>query len=162
MLNFRYQAASQLEDFDEVVATATAMQENYPDDPCLDLLMIDTYVLQEKFDEANECIDRVASVVGGDPLLAGMKGAILIAAKKFDEAKQVLEQAIAEEADLVDNYWNMVTLGLETGDHALTYDYLKRIESQFEIIPDNMPRQPEYAAFVASPEGKQWLSEQGL
>ncbi len=162
MLNFRYQAASQLGDFDEVITAATAMKENYPDDPCLDLLMIDTYVLQEKYDEALECIDRVAVVVGGDPMLAGMKGGILIAAKRFDEAKQVVEQAIADEPDLIDNYWQMVALGLETRDHALTYDYLKRIDSQFEITWHDIRQQEEYAEFVTSPEGRQWLSEKGL
>src|SRR5690606_9644537 len=50
MLNFRYQAASQLGDFDEVAATATVMQKNFPDDSGLDLWMIDTYVIQEKYD----------------------------------------------------------------------------------------------------------------
>jgi hypothetical protein len=124
--------------------------------------MIDTYVLQEKYDEAFGCIDRIQKVVGGDPLLAGMKGTILMAAGRIDQAKQTLVQAIADEPDLIDNYWNMVTLGLETNDHALTYEYLNRVGSQFESTWNDIRQQPEYAGFVASPEGKQWLSEQGL
>lgn len=162
VLSLRYQAASQLEDYDEVMATAVAMQQAYPGDPCLDLVMIDTYFLRGEYEKALGCFDRIEQVVGTDPILAGMRGSVLIGAQRFDEAKILVEQGIEVAPDLIDNYWVMVTLGLTTKDHTLAYEYLNRIGSNFEVSWNDLREQPEYAEFVVSPEGKQWLSEHGF
>ncbi len=61
----RYQAAAQTGEA-ELLQVVEDFRGYYPDDVCLDFLLVDYHVLRKEHDKALEAIDRLDASVGGD------------------------------------------------------------------------------------------------
>jgi hypothetical protein len=62
----------------EYQSAIDAFRKFHPNDPCVDMMSIDSYILQRKFAEAMACIDRLNQAVGGDPYLDKVKDGVKV------------------------------------------------------------------------------------
>lgn len=157
ILIVRIEAATQLADAKEVKDAVEAMQSHHPGDACLDLMAIDYYIQDEKYDQALESVNRLNAAVGGDPVLTVMQGNIALLQRDFVQANELAESAINADPELEDAYWLTVSVALAEIDHDATLVELKRIDQQFELDWGDFSQIPEYAEFAKSPQHREWL-----
>lgn len=161
VLLIRYQAALKVDDAAITEATEDFLAA-YPNDPCLDFIGIDLYILREDHAKARECVDRLDKGVGIDPYLDVVRGNIAVSEKNYAEAERYMHQAIANLPDMISCYWNLAGVALLGGNHQLLYDTLHSLNDNFEVEFEDIRTVPNYADFVASPQGQKWLAEQGF
>jgi len=68
LIMLRAKSASKVSE-PEYLGALRFWRANYPKDPAVDLISIDSFFLQQKYDMALEAIDRLDASVGGDPYL---------------------------------------------------------------------------------------------
>jgi tetratricopeptide (TPR) repeat protein len=156
ILLMRYQAASQTSG-EEVLKAAEDFRRFYPNDICLDFLLIDFYTLRKEHDKALESIDRLDKSLGGDAFLNSRRADMLYAKHETAKAYELVEKAIADSPDLVDPYWTLAGISLMEKDHARTLDFLQRIEKNFKLDLSGVGKSAAYAEFARSPQGQEWL-----
>jgi predicted Zn-dependent protease len=144
----------------EYARAIAAFEEQFPDDPALELLSIDGYFLKGETDEALAAIDRLDARVGGDPYLDFMRGSMLLEAEQFDRARERAHAALEREPGLVDPHWLLVTVSLREKNFAETVRLFGTLESELgiEMEPDLMALEPIYADFLQSDEYRAWLA----
>lgn len=160
LLLMRYRVANDLMDDNEIIATAADVKKAYPGDACLDLLLVDSLYMRKEFEEALASVDRVEKVIGGDPHLDFLRGSLHLEAGNLDGARESFERAIAGDPEAWEFYSGLVQVSLRTGDHQLTYDTLRKLQT-FDLIELTLDDLPGYPEFMASPQGQQWLAETG-
>lgn len=156
VLILRYQAAVGVGSA-ETIQAVREFKKHYPDDACIDFLSIDLHASTGDFDQALECVDQVEKSVGDDPYLNVLRASCLVAAKRYEAAKQAANAAVEAEPDLIQAYWTLVTISLETKDFEEVTRLLDRIAANFEIEFYDLTQVPEYAEYVKSPEYEKWL-----
>jgi tetratricopeptide (TPR) repeat protein len=150
------QAASLVGD-DDYAAAIQEYRRRFPNDPAIDFLSIDYFLLKKQYDEAIRCIRSVATAVGGDPYLLSMEGTAQAEAGRFKEAKAVCEKAVAEEPTLTDAYWNRISVALKEKNHPDTLAWLKKIVEKCEVEIDDLTKADDYADFAKSPQHAEWV-----
>lgn len=131
-------------------------RELYPNDPAVDMMSIDGYVLRRQFDKALKAIDRIEKTVGDDPHLDSIRSGLYFEQGDLKQAKKYANLAIAAEPELLPAYWQLVSISLEDKDYDSTLDLLKTIEKDFGIAFVDLRNIPVYAGFVKSPQFKKW------
>ncbi|MGA9520913.1 MAG: hypothetical protein WBV82_05585 [Myxococcaceae bacterium] len=154
-LLFRMQAAANLTPELHELAVAE-FERAYPGDPALTLATIDLYFGRKEFDRALATIDRLDARVK-DPYLEVLRAGSYVEQGKYDVAKKRCRQAMAEEPELMDLYWSLVTVSLAAKDHAETARVLEQIEERFNWDVGDLTGEPEYAEFVKSGAYKAWM-----
>ncbi len=155
-LLIRIRAAQAKDDMTLYAATIEDLRKHYPDDPSINFLSIDGYVLKKEFDKALASIDRLDANLGGDPYLNVLRAGILLQQGKNEEARNVALKAIAEEPSLLDAYWTLVTISLKEEKYDETLRLLTQLEKDFQLQMRDMSQIPEYAGFVKSPQYQEW------
>jgi hypothetical protein len=148
--------ASAASDEAEYVATIDEYRKQYPNDPTLDFISIDGYIVRKQFDKAVECMQRVDRAVGGDPYLGVMRANMLGAQRKLEAARDLLQKAVAEEPTLMSAYYALVDNSLARHDFDDTLKWLIAIEAQGLRIKD-LTKGRLFADFVKSPQYRIWL-----
>ncbi len=149
--------AAQSADDNEYSAVLEDFRTAYPLDPCLDLLLIDYYLMKKDYAHADESINRLDKAVGGDPYLNVMRSAVRTAAGDLKAARGFADRAIEAEPTLVSAYFAMLDISIEEGDHKKSLELLKKLDQTFKTKFDDLSTAPEYAGFVKSLEYKEWL-----
>lgn len=152
----RFQAAPNLGD-EEYTAVIEDFRKYHPDDPCLDILSIDTSILKKDYAKALASIDRLDKAVGGDPYLDTRRADVYLEDQKPDAAKQAARRAIEREPNLIDAYWSLVAISLKEREFAETLELLNILGEKFDIVIEDLDTIPDYAGFVESPHYQQWL-----
>jgi len=137
--------------------TLDKLEELYPGDPCLDLLLIDRHILNEQYDEAMASVDRLDKSVGGDPHLNYVKGELYFLQGNNQAAKEMFLKAIEEDGAQPDPYWGMITVSIQMKDFEETTRSLIRLDKNFDMEWDDMTTIKEYDEYVKSPEYQMWL-----
>jgi tetratricopeptide (TPR) repeat protein len=154
-LLMRYQAAAKIGEA-ELLQVVEDFRGYYPEDVCLDFLLVDYHVLRNEPDQALEAIDRIDASVGGDAHLNLLRAESVYqqgdAAKAFD----LVRKANAADPDAIDPYWTLLGLSVMEKDHDKTLACLQRLESTFGVNMGGVQNAPQYAEFIASPQGQQW------
>ena len=128
----------------------------YPNDPSLNLILIDGYFLRGKFDMALQATERLDRQIGGDPYLNVMRANIHTKMKDYAKARQAAEKGIQEEPDLVDAHWALISTALTEKDAKGVLEQLKRIDQKFELSFGDMTQEADYADFVKTPQHAEW------
>jgi hypothetical protein len=146
-------AASQVDE-PEYLRLLGVFRKHYPDDPAIDFLSIDYFVVNKQFDQALACIDRVDNALGGDPFLQVRRAVVFFEAGRRTEARAAIKKAIEQEPTLQAAYWQRVTFALKEKNHADTLTWLKRVVERCGVALDreSMRGNADYADFVGSPE----------
>lgn len=135
-------------------------RKNYPNDPCVNILSIDYFLVKKQYDRALDCIDRVDKSVGGDPYMNVLRANLLVAAARFDDAKRACQKAIDGDPTLLQAYTSMLGIAVQRDDHPLTLAMLKELRDRFEVQFNNLETIDLYSRFVKSPQYKEWLELQ--
>lgn len=136
------------------------LQEAYPNDPCIDFLMLRRWLEEGQTDKALAAIDRIDHAVGGDPYLNTLRANILVHSGQSQEARRRAELAVRELPDMADPYWSMVDVALLEKDHRLLSEMLVALQHRFHVDLSPVPLSPIYAEFLDSGPGREWLALQ--
>lgn len=156
----RMQIAQNLGD-DEHLASLQEIERLFPNDPALSLVQVDANRLAKRFPQAQQAIDRVDGIVGGDPYLDCLRASLFLEAGNMAEAQTAAARACEREPELIDNWWTRISISLSADTHAQTGMLLDEIKKRFGTeFQDDLAAIPEYARFGKSPEYAQWLARQ--
>jgi hypothetical protein len=156
VLMIRYQAAMGAGD-QELIAAVEDFRHHYPNDVCLDFLLIDYYIVRREFAQALESIERVDRSVGGDPFLDSLRADVVFRQGDSAKALQLAENAVNRVQDVADAVYTLIGLSLEAKDHARTLAGLRLLETRFQVQFADLKTVPEYAEFVKSRQGAEWI-----
>jgi thioredoxin-like negative regulator of GroEL len=135
-------------------------RQQHPDDPCLDMVSIDGYVLRAQYDEALRAVDRVDEAVGGDPYMNVVRANIHRMQGDLTTSAALAQQAMDQDPKLVDAYWALLTVSLEENEFGETANWLTTIREKFDIEFNDIRGIPDYAEFLESPEYAEWSKEE--
>ena len=122
-------------------------------DSTTDLLLVDAYVMEGKWDESIAAIDSVMKVVGEDPYLNVLKGNLFMQQKKLADVGRCIALVEAAEPDLVSLIDLKLDFYAEKGDFAALADVLRAFAGRFgmKLTAEDL-NAPQYEAFLKSPE----------
>ena len=138
----------------------------FPNDPSLDLISADYYVLKKDLKGLHDCLGRIEAAVGRDPYLWVLEAGQLAEAGQADEARKLAERAAKEEPTLAEAHWVLVTVALAKDDHAETARVLKVLVETCgaDVSADAVATDETYTRFAKTPEFaafRMWLTERG-
>lgn len=152
--------ASQQISPEEYAKAIDDIKKYHPDDPSLDFLFIDGYLLQDKYEEALQCIDKTRESVGGDAYLTIMRANVLTKMEKYEEAIAALKEAEMEEPDLHSVYSLGLDICLAAKDYDLTAAYLTKLEQDFDYTWKDLTTVDVFKDFTMSPQFQEWLKRE--
>jgi hypothetical protein len=129
----------------------------YPNDPSVDLISIDYYILKKQYVKALEMVDRLDRSVGGDPYLNVLRAGIHLDAGNFAAARQAARQAAEAMPERSDGPMALLSISLAEKNHAETLRLLHVLEKDYGMTFKDLTTVPEYAEFVKSPYHAQWV-----
>lgn len=157
---FRYaQACTQSRHAEQASALATC-RRRFQGDPALDLLALDYHFYRHDFDAARQDLAALRKSVGEDPVLDAAEALVLFKDGQSKKARAVAEQAVEADPELKVSYLIRLAMALEQQDHADTLAWMKRLVEKTGHDFGNVRRIKTFAAFVNSPEFRQWLAWQ--
>ena len=156
---FQILAAHKISD-EKYVAAIDAFRAAHPDEACVDLIAIDSFVAKKQYDAALEAIERLDKSIGGDPYLHLLRAKLYLAANKFEEADREANEAINGDSTLTKAWWVRVDVSLQARRFDRTAEVLTAIHKDLGVELADLTTLPEYAEFVKSPEYKKWLAGQ--
>ena len=127
-------------------------QRFHPDDPSLNLVLIDHYYEQKQYDRLFAAIDRLDSSVDRDPYLAYMRGVIHREAGDTASAKKWARRAIAGDKTMAFPYWLLMECALLEQDHAGVMNLLDGLHEHCNVNIDELgiDQHPRFTEFAAS------------
>lgn len=140
----------------EYTQAVDEFRKRSPNDPSLNLLLIDRYFTAKQYKELAEVIDQLDARVQ-DPALNLVRANTWLAQGKKAQARQCLETAIQKEKDLKPAYWALVELCLADKDYSRTAQLLTIIENDLKVPMTDLKEAAVYEGFVQSKEYKNWM-----
>jgi hypothetical protein len=135
------------------------LAQNFGKDPELQFMLIDHYFFEKQFDGALASLAALERAIGGeDGATANLRGSILIAARRFNEAALACRRSMALESDHKAGYWCLVTVGLNTKNGKIAVEGLKAYEGAFSVEFNlaELAAIAEYKEIAATPEFVAW------
>lgn len=116
------------------------------------------------YQEAEECLKRVADVVGGDPYLKVMRGELRLLMEDFAGALALADQAVEEESTLTEAVDLRLSVHLARKDHPAVLKELRAFRQHSGIILDRkaLADDEKYTEFLTTPEFVAWEKETAL
>jgi tetratricopeptide (TPR) repeat protein len=142
-------------------ATLDDFQKFFPNDPGLDLLLIDGHCLHKDYDKALACVDRINQSLGGDAHQVGLRANLYKLMNKDDKAKEAAKEAIAMEPDLALPYYVLLELSLSSKSYTETVQVLNNLEKNAGMTYPTMEKQELFADFIKSKEYRDWKQSRG-
>ncbi len=146
----------------QMLKASAVLNHFYPNDPAENLLDIETFLIQHKYQRAAQYALRVSNDVGGDPYQLAMAASIEL------KAGTAHASAIAQRyADMgqrmappdLHAYWADVTISLKNKDYWRVTTVLLAIEKTFHIPLKNLRKAPLYHGYVQSPAYQTFLKQ---
>ena len=156
VLTMRFTAAFGKMDHQEIVKTYDDFQKKYPADNCLNFLGVTYFSSKGDYDKTIKCLDAISQAIKGDPFLDIKKAEMYEAKDEYATAEKMTLAALQQDSSLIDGYWLMITISLNQEDHAKTLEWLKKIDSQFEMDWNDISSVEDYSEFIKSPQYKEW------
>jgi hypothetical protein len=132
---------------------------NFGSEPDLQFMLIDHYFFEQKYDRALAAVGALERAVGGeDAATANLRGSILIAAKRFNDAAAACRRGMALEPDHKPAYWCLVSVGIATRNGKIAVEGLKAYEKAFEMEfdLDKLAAIDDYKDIARTPEFAAW------
>jgi lipopolysaccharide biosynthesis regulator YciM len=134
------------------------MRKALPNDPCLDVICLDSLFLRKQYAETIAAADRLDKMVDGDPYLHVLRGGVHFAQKQHEKARECVQKAIDAEPKMVQAHFTMIAICLDQKDYATVAKTLSVLENDVGMQLNDLAQVPEYADFVKSEEYKKWLA----
>jgi hypothetical protein len=132
---------------------------SFGSEPDLQFMLIDHYFFEEKFDRALASVGALERSVGGeDAATANLRGSILIAARRYNDAAAACRRGMALERDHKPAYWCLVSVGITTRSGRIAVEGLKAYEKAFELEfdLDKLAAIEDYKEIARTPEFAAW------
>jgi tetratricopeptide (TPR) repeat protein len=132
---------------------------NFGKDVELQFMLIDHYFFERQFDRALEALAGLERAIGGeDAATANLKGNVLIAMKRFDDAAKACRRGMALEPEHKQAYWCLVAVGVGAKSGKIAVEGLKAYEKAFAVEFDlnKLGTQDEYKEIARTPEFAAW------
>ena len=155
LLILRLMAAQNL-DSENFAAAVADFARLDPEDPCMNMLAIDVYMVQQQHDKAIAAIANLERRTENDPFLKLVKSRVYEAQGDNLNAKKLVIEAIKQDDLMLDAYWSLLGFYLLEKDHANTLATLKTIDSKFSIKFNDLQTLPQYKDFVTSKAFADW------
>lgn len=132
-------------------------RKRYPNAGNSDLVGIDFFFLQDRFDETLQCVDSLDKKLGGDPHLESMRASALVAQKKFKEAREALLRGLKVEP-------KNSTLMMGLADVALAEKNWPELARSLALVESNTAIRFElesvesFAEFLETEEYRKWMA----
>src|SRR5262249_5809358 len=122
------------------------------------------HLLRKQYDDVLKAIDRIDTVIGGDPYLNVLRAETLLSAEHFKEARAAAEKAIEEEPKLQQGYRHRIDIARKESNHADVVTWLKNLveATGTRPTPAELEADERFTEFVKSPEYRElkaWLAE---
>ena len=140
----------------EYVATIRKIWSLFPDDPALDLISLDAFILERRYGLAFEVLDRLDLAVGGDPYLDVQRAGLYLLQRNYEEAKRYASRAITREPYLEPAYWTIASVALDTMGWGLLVRVFRGLEHDLALQVRDLTSVPEYHEFTLSPQYRSW------
>ena len=137
-----------------------AYRKEFPNEPNLDLIMIDGYLEHKMYDRALACIDRLDQTIGGDPYLDVLRAGVNRLKGDAAAAKKSANAAIAAEPDLQAAYICLLSISLKEKEFADTSRLLTTMQHKFPGRMSTVTSDPAFADYMKSPQYQAWLKTQ--
>lgn len=152
--------AAQSADESVYIAAIEEMQRLFPNDPSMEMMLIDGHFMKKEWDKAIESVDRLDARLGGDPYLEVMRVGVLLEQGKADEALSRAQKAAGALPKLIEAHWTLLNAAVEKKDHAAAVTALETLRSTFGQSFPGLGTSPEFAELVASSQYKEWAAKQ--
>jgi tetratricopeptide (TPR) repeat protein len=132
---------------------------NFGNDADLQFMLIDHYFFEQQFDRALNALSALERTIGGeDAATSNLKGNLLIAMKRFDDAAKACRRGMSLEPDHKPAYWCLVAVGIGAKNGKLTVEGLTAFEKAFgvEFDPDKLAATAEYKEVAGTREFAAW------
>lgn len=151
----KIQAASTIDD--ATYGAAIAEYEGlFPNDPSLNLVSIDGYIVRKNYEKALEVIDNLETSLGGDEYLDELRiGLLLEEGKDLGRATTLAEKAVTAQPESEDAHYLLLGVHVANRNFAGAVAIMRLMGERFELVfeTDGLdPSDPDYTALKASPE----------
>ena len=144
---------------DSYRAALSHLAANFGGDSDLQLILIDHYFFEKRFDRALAAVAGLEQAVGGEDASTGsLRGNLLTEMKRYPDAAKACRRAIAAEPDFKRGYWCLVTVGTSSNDAKLAVEGLTAYEKAFSVSfdPDKLVELDAYKDIARSREFAAW------
>lgn len=135
------------------------LAEHFGSEPELQLVLLDHYFYEKRYDRALAAVDQLERAIGGeDGSSNSLRGNLFTAWKRHDEAAKACRRAMAIEPDYKQAYWCLVTVALERNDGKLAVEGLTAYEKAFGVRfdPARLAEQESYKEISRTREFADW------
>jgi len=143
-------------------ATLDDFQKYFPNDPALDLLLLDAYYFDKDSSKLLSCLDRLEQSLGGDAYITYYRAMTYHSMKQDDKMVEFAQQAIAADRELPSPYYLLLQKSLDEKNYADTVKWLNALEHCANIVYLHMATQTLFADFVKSPEYQGWAAARNV
>ena len=140
-------------------AALRVLARDFGNDPQLQFMLVDHYFFEQQFDRALGAITALEKAVGGeDGATANLRGSVLIAAKRYNDAAAACRRGMQIESDHKAPFWCLVTVGLTTNNGKVAVEGLKAYERAFDVEfnLNELAALADYKQIAATPEFVAW------
>jgi tetratricopeptide (TPR) repeat protein len=159
LLSERISAAKHLKGkpYDDAIR---AYRQAFPNEPNLNLIMIDGYLQHKMYDRALGSIDALDQFIGGDPYLNVERANAYRLNGDRGKAKTFANKAIAAEPGLRPAYDCLLAISLNEKKFSETARLLTAMQKKFPAHMPSVATDPAYAEYVKSPAYRTWARSQ--
>lgn len=145
---------------DEYLEVMEDYKKSFPDDPSIDLMSIDYFLLREEFEAAQRAIDNLDKRVGGDLFLDLQRGSIYYMAGDLQKAEDFLIKFIGSYPESLDGWDSLLSVYIDAGKFKQAAGSLDKLLEIAGIdgptLQEIIEQEPTFADFVKSKEYKSW------
>lgn len=154
-LGIRLSAAQQVS-IEEYKDAIDDYYKYYPNEPGLNLLLIDRYIIDDDYEKALEAVDKTDSIVGGDVYLELYRANINTYLGNYLLSKNSFEKFLAKFPGYIDAYPVYVSILLVYDEYAKAIEVVKNCKENYNFDPLKELSQEDYPEFYASEEYKKY------
>ncbi len=146
---------------EEYKAALRAAPQILGQDSTSDLLMVDLLFLEKDFQGADDCLQRVDKVIGGDPYLTYLRAGARLQMKDYASALALADEAQKAEPTLNEAVDMRISVHLERKDHKAVVQEFRTFRKDQGITLDReaLADDENYKDFLTSPEFLAWEKE---
>ncbi len=144
---------------DQYRAALRHLAANFGGDSELQLILVDHYFYEQRFDRALDSIGALEGAIGGeDASTVSLRGNLLTTLERYDEAATACRRGMALEPDFASAYWCLVAVALAKNDGKLAVEGLTAYEEAFDarFDPDELAKTEAYQQIARTSEFTSW------
>lgn len=135
-------------------------QRDFPDDPCLSLVMIDHYFLKKDFNHVLKELDNIQKIYGKDYILDYYRANCYFSMGDYKKAAVLFKKVAEAVPDFADTWESLLTTCLEMKDHSRAVLIADKLIADFGFVKaDIQVFASGYPDFVDSKEYRTWSSK---